>query len=184
LYETGRRGRDSLMVVSDDGMVNAYLSQSSAMRKPGVVARWHAHLLHGTRERVFQRETQRVKFDPASGARLIPRFVTLRRRIRRRMVRPQSSLVPDSNRSRMICRKAAGQRVSHSSGGGSPKRSRTAHGKTRVPCFPDGKSIALVSNRGTPEVHTIEIVPVDGSAAQQFARFHVGYRRIRAPVVA
>jgi dipeptidyl aminopeptidase/acylaminoacyl peptidase len=52
--------------------------------------------------------------------------------------------------------------------GGKPRQLTKGEGEDETPSYsPDGKSIAMVSNRVSPEEHHIWIVPVDGSAPRR-----------------
>src|SRR5258708_6867021 len=68
LFETGRRGRESLMVVSDDGMVNAFLTPSTADESAASWALDGEHISYTERSReFFSGRLNVLKFDPASG---------------------------------------------------------------------------------------------------------------------
>src|SRR5260221_13470381 len=68
LFETGRRGRESLMVVSDDGMMSAFLTPSTADESAASWAPDGEHISYTERSReFFSGRLNVLKFDPASG---------------------------------------------------------------------------------------------------------------------
>jgi dipeptidyl aminopeptidase/acylaminoacyl peptidase len=175
LYETGRRGRDSLMVVSDDGMVNAYLSQSPADEE---AASWSPD---GTRisyteraKEYFSGKLNVVKFDPASGRAADPTtlYTAPTDRGGGWSIR-KAQWSPDSKSLAVILQDSGWDNVYLiPAAGGAPKAITHGNWEDESPEFsPDGKSIALVSNRGAPEFHSIWIQPVDGAAPHQLRVF-------------
>src|ERR1051325_5640857 len=67
LFETGRRGHNSMMVVSDDGMVNAYLTQSPADEDNATWAPDGEHISYTERARdYFSGKLNVIRFDPTS----------------------------------------------------------------------------------------------------------------------
>jgi Tol biopolymer transport system component len=56
--------------------------------------------------------------------------------------------------------------------GGKPRQFTEGEGEDETPTYsPDGKSIAIVSNRDSPEEHHIWIVPANGSAPRRLTHF-------------
>ncbi len=171
LFETGRRGRDSLMVVSDDGMVNAFLSQSPNDEE---AASWSPD---GTRisytERAkdyFSGKLNVVKFDPASGRAADPTTIYTAPTDRGGgwSIR-KAQWSPDSKSLAVVLQDSGWDNVYLiPATGGAPKAVTHGNWEDESPEFsPDGKSIAIVSNRNGAEQRSIWIQPVDGSAARQ-----------------
>jgi dipeptidyl aminopeptidase/acylaminoacyl peptidase len=175
LYETGRRGRDSLMVVSDDGMVNAYLSQSTADEESGAWSPDGTRISYTERAKeYFSGKLNVVKFDPASGRAADPTtlYTAPTDRGGGWSVR-KAAWSPDSKSLALILQESGWDNVYLiPAAGGAPKAITHGNWEDESPEFsPDGKSIALVSNRGTQEFHSIWIQPVDGTAPHQLRVF-------------
>ena len=174
LFETGRRGRDSLMVVSDDGMVNAYLSQSSADEEAGAWSPDGTRISYTERPKdYFSGKLNVVKFDPASGRAADPATLYTAKTDRGGgwSVR-KAAWSPDSKSLAVILQDSGWDNVYLiPAAGGAPKAITQGNWEDENPEFsPDGKSIALVSNRGTPEFRSIWIQPVDGGPARLLPR--------------
>jgi len=177
LYETGRRGRDSLMVVSDDGMVNAYLSQSPADEE---AASWSPD---GTRisyteraKEYFSGKLNVVKFDPMSGRAADPTtlYTAPTDRGGGWSIR-KAQWSPDSKSLAVILQDSGWDNVYLiPAAGGAPKAITHGNWEDESPVFSsDGKSLAVVSNRGNAENSKIWIVPLDGSEPHQIAKWLV-----------
>jgi dipeptidyl aminopeptidase/acylaminoacyl peptidase len=175
LFETGRRGRDSLMVVSDDGMVNAYLSQSPNDEE---AASWSPD---GTRisyteraKEYFSGKLNVVKFDPASGRAADPTTIYTAPTDRGGgwSIR-KAQWSPDSKSLAVVLQDSGWDNIYLiPASGGAPKPITHGNWEDESPEFsPDGKSIAVVSNRNGPEQRSLWIAPVDGGAARELAQF-------------
>lgn len=175
LFETGRRGHDSLMVVSDDGMVNAYLSQSPNDEEAASWSPDGSRISYTERSKeFFSGKLNVVKFDPASGRAADPTTIYTAKTdrgggwsIRKAQWSPDSKtlavVLQDSGWDNVYLIPAAG---------GTPKAITNGNWEDESPEWsPDGKSIAVVSNRGAPETRAIWIQPVDGSAPRRFRTF-------------
>ncbi len=170
LFETGRRGRDSLMVVSDDGMVNAYLSNSSNDEEAAAWSPDGSSISYTERSHeFFSGKLNVVKFDPATGRAADPKtlYTAPTDRGGGWSVR-KAAWSPDSKSLAVVLQDSGWDNVYLiPSSGGAPKAITKGNWEDGSPVFsPDGKSIALVSNRGTPEFHSIWIQPLDGTAAR------------------
>jgi dipeptidyl aminopeptidase/acylaminoacyl peptidase len=171
LFETGRRGRDSLMVVSDDGMVNAYLSQSPADEEAASWSPDGTRISYTERSReYFSGKLNVVKFDPTTGRAADPTTIYTAPTDRGGgwSIR-KAQWSPDSKSLAVVLQDSGWDNVYLiPATGGAPKAITHGNWEDGSPEFsPDGKSIAMVSNRNTPEFHSIWIQPLDGSVARQ-----------------
>ncbi len=174
LFETGRRGRDSLMVVSDDGLVNAYLSNSSNDEEAAAWSPDGSSISYTERSReFFSGKLNIVKFDPATGRAADPRTIYTAPADRGGgwSVR-KAAWSPDSKNLAVVLQDSGWDNIYLiPSSGGAPKALTRGNWEDESPVFsPDGKSIALVSNRANAETRAIWIQPVDGSAARTLTK--------------
>jgi dipeptidyl aminopeptidase/acylaminoacyl peptidase len=174
LFETGRRGRDSLMVVSDDGMVNAYLSNSSNDEEAAAWSPDGTSISYTERSHEFFSGRLNVaKFDPATGRAADPKTVYTAPTDRGGgwSVR-KAAWSPDSKSLAVVLQDSGWDNIYLiPASGGAPKAITKGNWEDESPEFsPDGKSIALVSNRGKAELRSIWIQPVDGGAARALPR--------------
>ena len=169
LFETGRRGHNSLMVVSADGMVNNYLSESPADEDAPSWSPDGKHISYTERSReYFSGKLKVLKFDPETG-RASGDPVTLYTSptdrgggwsIRKAQWSPDgrflAAVLQESGWDNIYLIPAAG---------GAPKALTHGEFEDVNPVFsPDGKSLAVVSSRKNLEETGIWIVPLDGSA--------------------
>lgn len=170
LFETGRRGHNNLMVVSDDGMVNDYLTAANADEEG---ASWSPD---GTRISYIERTTQSfsgklnvLKFDPAKGQAAGDAQTLYTAPVDRGggWSIPPAHWSPDGRTLAVILQESGWNNVYLiPSTGGAPKALTRGDWEDSNPVFsPDGKSLAVVSNRNTPEQSHIWIVPADGGNA-------------------
>jgi dipeptidyl aminopeptidase/acylaminoacyl peptidase len=173
LFETGRRGHNNMMVVSEDGMATDYLTAANADEEG---ASWSPD---GTQISYTQRTPQYfsgklnvVKFDPAKGqAAADPQTIYTAKNDRGGgWSIPKAHWSPDGRTLAVVLQDSGWNNVYLIPAAGGPAKALT-HGEWEdsSPVFsPDGKSIALVSNRVLPEESHIWTVPLAGEAARVF----------------
>jgi dipeptidyl aminopeptidase/acylaminoacyl peptidase len=176
LFETGRRGHDSLMVVSEDGIVNDYLTASNADEDGPSWSPDGTRISYTERSREhFSGKLNTLKFDPEKGQ-AAGDPVTLYTAPTDRgggWSIPKAQWSPD-NRSLAVVLQESGWNNVYliPSSGGAPKALTHGEWEDSNPTFsPDGKSLALVSNRSTAEQSHIWVVPMDGSPARIHGAF-------------
>lgn len=176
LFETGRRGHGDLAVVSEDGLSENILTKTRADAGNGAWSPDGEHIAYTERApSYFSGKLIVAKFDPQSGRAQEP--VTLYTAPADRggswsIRRPHWS--PDGRTLAVVLQDSGWDNVYLiPAAGGSPKPLTRGEQDDLDPVFsPDGKSVAIASNRLTPEESHIWIVPVDGSQARQLAHFN------------
>lgn len=177
LFETGRRGRNSLMVVSDDGMINNYLTDS--MGDEGA-ASWSPdgrQIAYIERSPAyFSGKLKILKFNPEYGE-AVGQATTLYTSPTDRgggwsIRKPQWS--PDGRELAVVLQDSGWNHIDLiPAAGGAPRAVTHGDYEDESAVFsPDGKSLAVVSNRKMLEETHIWVVPVDGAAARELAPFH------------
>ena len=176
LFETGRRGHNNLMVVSDDGMVSSYLTEANVDEE---AASWSPD---GTRisytaraPEYFSGKLNVLKFDPAKGQ-AAGDSVTLYTSPTDRgggWSIHKAEWSPDGATLALVLQDSGWDNIYLiSANGGVPKPLTHGEFEDTNPVFsPDGKSLAVVSSRRNLEETDIWLVPLTGSAATQIARF-------------
>jgi dipeptidyl aminopeptidase/acylaminoacyl peptidase len=190
LYESGRKGWDELWVVSEDGKTKNDLAPSEvytgedATNNPSPdhgdavssdrFAPGPAWSPDGTRisytERsrpYFSGKLKVLPFDQTTGkanGQTIDIYVAKNDRGGAWAVNT-AAWSPDSKTLAVVLQETGWDKVFLiPATGGKPKQLTKGEGEDETPVYaPDGKSIAIVSNRDLPEEHHIWIVPVDGS---------------------
>jgi dipeptidyl aminopeptidase/acylaminoacyl peptidase len=175
LFETGRRGRDSLMVVSDDGMTNGYLTQSSGDEEAASWSPDGSRISYTERAReYFSGKLNVIQFDPSTGRASDPKtlYTSPTDRGGGWSIR-KAAWSPDSKSLAVILQDSGWDNVYLiPAAGGAPKPITHGNWEDESPEFsPGGKSLAMVSNRGTPELHSVWIQPLNGSAPHQIRVF-------------
>jgi dipeptidyl aminopeptidase/acylaminoacyl peptidase len=178
LFETGRRGHNNLMVVSDDGMVNDFLTAANVDEES---ASWSAD---GTRisyiaraPEYFSGKLNVLKFDPAKGQSSGDPSTLYTAPVDRGggWSIGKARWSPDGKSLAVVLQDSGWDNVYLiPAAGGAPKQITKGNWEDEGPEFsPDGKSLAVSSNRGgTPELHAIWIVQVDGGAARVLPLTH------------
>jgi dipeptidyl aminopeptidase/acylaminoacyl peptidase len=178
LFETGRRGHNNMMVVSEDGLAQDYITGANADEEG---ASWSPD---GTRISYTERSRQHfsgqlnvVKFDAAKGraagdAKSLYTAATDRGG---GWSIPKAQWSPDGSTLAVALQESGWNNIYLiPAAGGAPKAITHGDWEDSNPRFsPDGKSLAVISNRETPEESHIWIVPVDGGAARRLAHFTV-----------
>ncbi len=175
LFETGRRGHNNMMVVSEDGMSQDYLTAANADEEG---ASWSPD---GTRISYTERSPQTfsgklnvIRFDPLKGqaAGDAQTIYTARTDRGGGWSIPKARWSPDGATLAVVLQDSGWNNVYLiPANGGAPKPLTHGEWEDSSPAFsPDGKSIAISSNRETPEQSHIWIVPVSGGAPHRIGQ--------------
>ena len=175
LFETGRRGHGDLAVVSEDGLSENILTRTRADASGGAWSPDGERIAYTERApSYFSGKLNVVRFDPQSGRAQEP--LTLYTSPNDRgggwsIRRPHWS--PDGRLLAVVLQDSGWDNVYLiPTAGGAPKPLTRGEQEDLDPAFsPDGKSIAIVSNRRAPEESHIWIVPIDGSQARPLTHF-------------
>jgi dipeptidyl aminopeptidase/acylaminoacyl peptidase len=176
LYETGRRGHDNLMIVSEDGMVSAYLTEANNDEEGAAWSPDGTRISYTARApEYFSGKLNVVKFDPKSGEASgdpVTLYTSPTDRGGGWSIR-KAEWSPDSSTLAVMLQESGWDHVYLiPAAGGAPKALTTGAFEDSSPVFsPDGKTIALASTRRSLEESDIWIVPVNGSAPRQLAKF-------------
>jgi len=169
LFETGRRGHNNMMVVSDDGAATDYLTEANADEDGASWSPDGASVSYTERTpQYFSGKLNVLKFDPATGqAAGDPRTLYTAPNDRGGgWSIGKAHWSPDSRTLAVILQQSGWNNVYLiPAAGGEPKALTHGDWEDAGPVFsPDGKSLAIVSNRGTPEDSHIYIVSLSGEA--------------------
>jgi dipeptidyl aminopeptidase/acylaminoacyl peptidase len=176
LFETGRKGTNSIVVVSENGASENFVVDSSADEASPTWSPDGTRISYTERTREhFSGKLNVVKFDPASG-RASGDPVTLYTAPTDRgggWAIPKAQWSPDGRNLAVVLQDSGWDHVYLiPAAGGAPKPvTQGEHENTGPEFSPDGKSLAIVSTRGGLEQSGIWIVPLDGSAARPLAQF-------------
>ncbi|HZT32953.1 MAG TPA: S9 family peptidase [Bryobacteraceae bacterium] len=178
LFETGRRGRNSLMVVSDDGLINDYLTDSPADEENAAWSPDGAHISYTERSHEhFSGKLKVLRLDAQSGL-AVGEAATLYTAPEDRgggwLIR-KAAWSPDGRTLAVVLQESGWDNVYLiPASGGAPRPLTRGEQEDGSPVFsPDGRSLAIVSNRKSPEETGIWIVPVEGGTARPLTRFPV-----------
>jgi dipeptidyl aminopeptidase/acylaminoacyl peptidase len=175
LFESGRKGHSDLLVVSEDGRTETFLTQSGADATSATWSPDGKHIAFTMRSpEFFSGKLEIVSFQPEAAA--IGDPATLYTAPEDRggswsLGKPVWS--PDGKQLAVVLQESGWDNVYLiPSSGGKPKALTHGSFEDVDPAFsPDGKSIAVVSTRRSLEERDIWIVPEDGSAPRQLAEF-------------
>ncbi len=175
LFQTGRRGHEDLMVVSDDGRTEYYLTQGDGDAGSGSWAPDGSHISYTDRKpEYFSGKLDVVRFDPKSGQADDPTTVYTAPTDRGGgWSVGKASWSPDGKTLAVVLQESGWDNVYLiPSAGGQPKQLTKGEFEDKDPVYaPNGKLIAVVSNRKLKEEEDIWVVPVDGSGARQLGQF-------------
>ena len=170
LFETGRRGHNNMMVVSDDGMISDLLTSANADEEG---ASWSAD---GTRISYTERSPEHfsgklnvLKFDPAKGtASDVQTIYTAKNDRGGGWSVPKARWSPDGKSIAVTLQESGWNNVYLlPADGGAPKAVTHGEWEDSNPVFsPDGKSVAVISNRGGAEESHVWTVSLNGEAAR------------------
>jgi len=176
LFQTGRRGHEDLVVVSEDGRAEYFLTQGDGDAGNASWAPDGSHISYTDRKpEYFSGKLDVVKFDPRTGR--ADDSVTI-------YTSPvdrgggwsigKASWSPDSKTLAVALQDSGWDKIYLiPAAGGAPKQLTYGEYEDLNPVYaPNGKSIAVTSNRKLKEAADIWIVPVDGSAAKSLTNFN------------
>ncbi len=169
LFETGRRGHSDLNVVSPNGLRESVLTPSSNDSGAGAWSPDGTSIAYVERApSYFSGKLEVMKFDSQSGRAETPQTLytspvdrgggwSLRR----------AAWSPDGKTLAIALQESGWDNIYLiNANGGTPKPLTRGEQEDLDPVFsPDGKSIAFVSNRETPEEAHIWTIPIDGKGA-------------------
>ncbi len=163
LFETGRRGHNNIMAVSDDGMVSDYLTAANADEEDASWSPDGANISYTERTpQHFSGKLNVLKFDPAKGqaagdARTL--YIAPTDRGGGWSI-GKAHWSPDGSMLAVVLQDSGWNNVYLiPSAGGAPKAVTHGEWEDSNPVFsPDGKLLAMTSNRGEPEQsHTVAV---------------------------
>jgi dipeptidyl aminopeptidase/acylaminoacyl peptidase len=176
LFQSGRRGVNSLLVVSSDGGTTSFLTSAKEEAENG---RWSPNgdeIVYVAREKeYFSGRLDLLKFDARSGQ-LTGEPITLYTAPVDRgggwAIRG-AVWSPDGKTLATVLQNSGWNHIYLlSPKGGEPKQLTDGSFEDEDPTFsPDGKSISFVSNRGLPEANNLWLIPASGGEAHQVAKF-------------
>ncbi len=178
LYDTGRRGHNSLMVVSANGESNNYLTDSNADESSAAWSPDGSHISYTERTPQYfsgklnvlgiDRKTGQSTRDPAT------LYTSPTDRGGGWSLR-KAEWSPDGKSLALILQESGWDHVYlMPSSGGRPKPLTQGEFEDLSPVFsPDGKNIALVSSRNNLEASAIFVVPVTGGQPRAITHFKV-----------
>ncbi len=176
LFETGRRGHNNLMVVSEDGMATDFLTAANFDEEGASWSPDGTRISYTARApEYFSGKLNVLKFDPAKGqaaADPVTLYTSPTDRGGGWSIR-KAQWSPDGRALAVALQESGWDNIYLiSASGGAPKRLTHGEYEDTNPVFsPDGKSLAIVSSRKNLEESNIWIAPLDGSAARQVATF-------------
>ncbi|MEO8029107.1 MAG: S9 family peptidase, partial [Bryobacteraceae bacterium] len=175
LFESGRRGHDNLMAVSDDGLVTTFLTGASADESACSWSPDGTHISYTERAtQYFSGKVKVLDFNAVSGT-ASGEPVTLYNSPTDRgggWSVGEAHWSPDSKSLAVVLQETGWNKVYLLPlSGGAPKAITHGEYDDANPVFsPDGKSLAVTSTRRNLEEADIWIVPLDGGAAHPLAK--------------
>lgn len=201
LYESGRSGQNELWVVSEDGLSKGYLATTEKYLGVEHLGDQHiddgdglagglfypdpawspdgTHLTYTERSReFFAGKLELLDFDPSTGRAKSAPVELYTARADRGGAWAIDKVVwsPDGKSLAFALQDTGWDKVYLLAlAGGGPRQLTQGESEDANPVFsPDGKSLAIVSNREVPEERHIWIVPLDGTAPHRLAQLSSG----------
>ena len=176
LFQSGRRGINSLLVVSADGSVTSFLTSAKQEAEDG---RWSPEgdqIVYVTREKeYFSGRLNLLKFDARAGQAIGESVALYTAPVDRGGGWSIRGAVwsPDSKTLATVLQNAGWNHIYLlPAKGGEPKQITDGAFEDEDPVFsPDGKSISFISNRGLLESTNLWVIPAHGGEALQAAKF-------------
>jgi dipeptidyl aminopeptidase/acylaminoacyl peptidase len=177
LFESGRRGHESINVVSDDGDTERFLTNSN---NDDVAAAWSPdgqHISYTERSREhFSGELRRIDFDPKSALTSDPvvLYTSPEDRGGGWSIR-KAAWSPDSRTLAVVLQTSGWDHLYLiPASGGAPKPLTDGVFEDSDPAFsPNGRELAILSSRKNLEGSEVWIVPIDKSAPRPLVNFPV-----------
>jgi dipeptidyl aminopeptidase/acylaminoacyl peptidase len=201
IFQSGRSGQNELWVVSEDGRSINFLVHGEIYHGPDFLGDQHiddgdglagglffpdpAWSPDGTRiaytersREFFSGKLKLIEFDPSTGrAKGAPvDLYTAKPDRGGAWAIDKVSWSPDGKTLAFTLQDTGWDKVYLlSASGGQPKQLTQGESEDSAPVFsPDGKSLAIVSNRNAPEERHIWIIPIDGSAPHRLTNLPTG----------
>ena len=176
LFQTGRRGHEDLVVISEDGRTESYLTQSNGDAGNASWSPDGTHVSFTDRKpEYFSGKLDVVKFDPRTGQADDPAILYTSPTDRGGgWSIGKANWSPDGRTLAVVLQDSGWDNVYLIPvSGGAPRPLTRGEYEDLSPVFsPNGKSLAVVSSRKGREETGIWIVPTDGSAARELTHFN------------
>ncbi len=183
LFDSGRRGNNDLIVVSDDGLTSRFITSTEADEGGGAWSPDGTHIAYVERSlEHFSGRLLVVDFDPKNGVTTGPPrelYVAKDDRGGGWSI-PKPAWSPDGTQLAVVLQESGWEQLYLiPAAGGAPRRLTEGAFEDGTPVWsPDGRAIAITSNRANLEEQHIWIVPVEKSGHAAGPA-----RRLSAPVV-
>lgn len=176
LFQSGRRGTNSLLVVSADGSTTSFVTSAKEEAEAG---RWSPsgdEIVYVTREKAyFSGRINLLKFDTHAGQSIGEPVTLYTAPVDRGGGWAIRGAVwsPDGKTLATVLQNSGWNHIYLlSPKGGEPKQITDGSFEDEDPTFsPDGKSISFISNRGQLEANNLFVIPANGGEAHQIAKF-------------
>ncbi|WP_213807130.1 S9 family peptidase [Granulicella sp. dw_53] len=178
LFQSGRRGVNSLLVVSDDGNTTSYLTSTKEAAEDGHWSPRGDEIVYVTREKeYFSGRLNLLRFDSRGGQPVGAPVVLYTSPVDRGggwSIR-SAAWSPDGHTLATLLQNSGWSHLYLLPvKGGEPKQITEGAFEDEDPVFsPDGKSIAFISNRGLLEATNLWTIPTNGGEAHQVAKFDI-----------
>ncbi|QHN02901.1 S9 family peptidase [Granulicella sp. WH15] len=178
LFQTGRRGTNSLMVVSDDGNVTSFLTSAKEEAGSGKWSPDGEHIAYVERQKeYFSGKIKVLNFDAHTGTPAgvpVDLYTAPVDRGGGWSIRG-TAWSPDGKELATVLQNSGWDHIYLiPAKGGAPKQITDGSFEDDEPVFsPDGKSLAFVSNRGLLESSNVWVMPAHGGEAHLLAKFDV-----------
>jgi dipeptidyl aminopeptidase/acylaminoacyl peptidase len=178
LFQSGRRGINSLLVVSADGAVTSFLTSTKEEAADGNWSPSGDEIVYVTREKeYFSGRLKLLQFDAHSGQPIGEAAALYTAPVDRGGGWSIRGAVwsPDGKTLATVLQNSGWNHIYLlSAKGGEPKQITDGAFEDEDPIFsPNGKNISFVSNRGLLEATNLWIIPATGGEARQVAKFDV-----------
>lgn len=176
LFQSGRRGTNSLLVVSADGSTTSFLTSPNEEDSAGRWSPGGDEIVYVTRKKeYFSGRLNLLKFDAHSGQPVgepVALYTAPTDRGGGWAIRG-AVWSPDGKTLATVLQNSGWNHIYLlSAKGGEPKQITDGNFEDEAPEFsPDGKSIAFISNRGLLEANNLWVILASGGDAHQVAKF-------------